>query len=276
MIPIKYFENDIYSIIPTINNKNSITYMDFNYNYVNNSNTNYCNTSIYQKSIQLDYFEIEYNLYLNNNLLYKDIFYFIKNKIDKDIFTLIKNLGEKNRLNAPSNITNFNIEQIKKETNVTKNITQKIAGINNYIYTQGHALFANPRSDYIISNNKTYKYIFDNLDINEIIFDNKSNYLTISNIPYLVNDNIDDDIILIGRKASKNDPGVYCAILTDEDGNIIINEMSNISYNKKKIIQYRVFDIGNNPEYQFMKLDIRSLSYYRGKKLKRIKEIYGT
>ena len=274
MIPIKYFENDIYSIIPAINSMNSITYMDFNYNSNNNKNSyNTINSSIYQKSIQLDYFEIEYNPYLNNNnLLYKDIFYKIKNRIDKDIFTLIKNLGEKNRLNAPSNITNFNIEQIKKETNVTKNITQKISGINSYIYTQGRL----GPSNYIISNNKTYKYIFDNLDINEIIFDNKSNYLTISNIPYLINDNIDDDIILIGRKSSKNTPGVYCAILTDKDGNIIINEMSDIYYNKKKIIQYSVFDIGNNPEYQFMKLDIRSLSYYRGKKLKRIKQIYGT
>jgi hypothetical protein len=293
MIPkinIKYLENDIYSITPTKNITSSISYIDFNYtspqpvvqsnnilNYTKGvilSGYNTVSPNVYLKNIQLRRLEIPINTYLCNTNNTIQIFNVIKNEINKDAFKLMTSLGEKNRITAPTNITNLDIKTLKQKYNdrLSRSIISKFISTSNYIANQGRLGAA----QYLISNFKTYNYILSNLDTIYLFYDKNGNlFIDSGHTTYLIDDLVDDDIIIFGRKNRNDQSGVHCAILTDENNDIIFQKMSSFdNFNTKLIMFYEVFDIGKNPEYQYIKINTRTLEYYRNKKLQRIKKLY--
>lgn len=284
MIPkinIKYLENDLYSIRQTQTTRSSISYFDFNYSppvqTLNLSSYGTVGPNVYLKNIQLKKLEFLIDPYLNEYMVSQVCFETIKNEINKDAYKLITSLGEKNRLTAPTNITNFNIKELKEKygDRFTKSVMSKFISICNYIASQGRI----GPAQYVISNPKTYKYILSNLDTIDFTYDKNGNFfIDNGHTPYIVDNLVDDDVIIFGRKNKIDQSGVHCAILTDENNDIIFHKISSadtFTQQSKLVMYYEVFDVGVNPEFQFMKINTRTLAYYRFLKLKKIKELYG-
>jgi hypothetical protein len=281
MIPkinIKYLENDIYSIISSKNITSSISYIDFSYTQpqptLNASSSSAYGTvspNVYLKNIQLKRLEIPINTFLCNTNNTEQIFNIIKHEINKDAYKMITLLGEKSRITMPTNLSDFNIKKLKDKYNdrLSRSIIAKFISLSNYIANNGRIVPA----QYVISNFKTYNYILNNLDPIDLTYDKKGNFfIDNGHTPYLIDDLIDDDIIIFGRKTQNDQSGVHCAILTDENNDIIFQEVKSFdNFNNKLIMFYEVFDIGKNPEYQYIKINTRTLEYYRNKKLQRIK-----
>ena len=245
---------------------------------LSNSPMSTISPNIYQKTIQLHKLDIPISIDKFSNIgdlqethiLYNNI----KNAINKEYFKIITELGEKNRVDSPVDRLDIFIDKLKKDYpksgELGRNIYSKFMSSSNYIATNGRI----GPGQWLVSNTKTYKYIINYLNM-ELMYDADSNLL-IGNMPYVVNDLIDDDIILMGKKNNISQPGVNCVILTDDDGYIITQEyISSTGYSKILSVFFSIDDIGLNPEHQFFKINTRSLTYYRCKKLKRIKELYG-
>ena len=273
-IKTELFDNKFY-IVKGVNNKANIQFVDLQ---KTSSQQGQISPQIFTKNIQLHRLDIPVSINANINDLQETyiLYNHIKNEINKEYFKLITELGEKNRIDAPMNHFDISITKLKEiypNHDIGKIIISKFISSSNYIATEGRIGPAR----WITSNNKTYKYILDNL-LDSTYLDNN---LLIGNIPYIINDAIDDDIILLGRKNTISQPGVFCTILTDENGYIIIQEHFNYQdynpgiYQKTLSIYYSVDEIGFNPKTQFLKLNTKSLGYYRAKKLQRIKELYG-
>ena len=102
----------------------------------------------------------------------------------------------------------------------------------------------------------------------------KNDGLWIGNIHFIVNENVENDKIIFGRKNSIDQPGIHCIICGDKD--IVLQEFVDPNnFNTKLVMNFKILDVGFHPEYNYNKTDTKSLSYYRNQKLKRIKEIYG-
>lgn len=282
MIPkinTKYLENDIYSITNSKKITASLSYIDFSYTAppptlnVSSSSYGMVSPGVYVKNIQLKRLEISINNYCNTNNT-EQIFNIIKHEINKDVYKMITQLGEKSRIEIPSNISDFNLKILKEKykDRLSRAILSKFISLSNYIGNQGRI----GPAQYAISNFKTYNYILNNLDPIDLSYDKSGNFfIDNGHTPYLIDDLIDDDIIIFGRKNSNNQSGVHCAILTDDNNDIIFQEISSFGeINKSLIMFYDVFYIGNNPEYQYIKINTRTIGYYRNKKLQRIKELY--
>ncbi len=288
-LPINIFNNDLYSITG-VNAKNvSISYIDLQYTTSTTCTTlqsgnNYPITvspNVFSKSIQLDYVDISFKHYTINNEIedMKILLDNLKNEINKSYFKQLTNLGEKHRITAPMNSFDINISDIKlkynsKDKNISQNVSRdiisKLMMSSNYIAT----ICRFGPAQWIISNTNTYRYILENIDSANLTFNN--NNMLFGNMPYIVDDLIDDDIILIGRKNDSTTPGLHCFILTDENKNIYFEKFSDVSnYQRTYRFYYKIDLIGTTPEYNFLKLNTRTISYYRAKKLKRIKEVYG-
>ncbi len=285
-IPISVFNNDFYSINGVNAINVNISYMDFQYSTttctttIPTGNGSYPITvspNVFTKSIQLDYLDISFNPYSRNSDIenMKLLFDNIRVELNKSYFKRLTDLGEKHRITAPMNSFDINMRDIKlkcklEKKSVSRNIISKLMMASNYIAAIGRF----GPAQWILSNSNTYKYILENIESDDLTFSN--NIMTFGNIPYVVNDLIDDDIMLLGRKNDSTSPGLHCFILTDKNNNIHISEIINsYDYQKTYRIYYKIEEIGINPEYNFLKLNPRTLSYYRAKKLKRIKEVYG-
>ena len=193
----------------------------------------------------------------------------IKNTIFNDFFKKVAILGEQNRL---TNIKfDIDISEIKKNSsNIGRSIIARLNNASNYIASQGRL----GPAQWFASNNKTYVYILSYMTDLNLTYNNDGQ-LMIGNAPFIINDLIDDDMILLGRKNSIEQPGIHCIFKTDSDSNIRFQEYSSIGYrdNINFITEYAMDDIGSKPCLQYFKINTRSIGYYRKLKLQRLKEI---
>jgi len=272
MIPkinVKFLENDFYNVKGTNIQNVNIAYIDFLYQQAQtqtlqpSTHFNTITPQVYTKNISLTKtLQIPIDYYTKD----KDIFYFIKNELNKEFFKKITILGEQHRLKTIN--FDIDIQKIKQNSiHVGSSILNRLVSISNYIYTESRI----GPAQYFISNKKTYNYILSYIsDINLTYKDNK---LMIGNTPFIINDSIDDDIILVGRKNSLEQSGVHYLIYTDKNNNIELHEIMGFM-NRNLILHYEIFDIGIGPELQYLKINTQSIAYYRNKKLQKIKAIY--
>lgn len=285
-IKIELLNNDFYSVTGVNAQKVNISYMDFQTTTTTTSTTTsqYGNMypitispNVFTKTIQLEYLDISLNPYFDFKDM-KNVYFLydkIKSEINKSYFNKLTELGDKNRDTAPVNMLDINLKDIKlnfknENRNISRQIITKFNTSSSYIATTGRI----GPAQWILSNSNTYKYILSHLDSDQLEF--KDHKLMIGNIPYLVNDSVDDDIILFGRKNRVDSSGIHCFILSDDSKNIYFQEIcDSVTYQKRYRIYYKIDDIGINPEYQYLELKTRNISYYRAKKLQKIKELYG-
>jgi len=276
MIPkinIKHLENELYSVKSTPNKICNIQYFDFQFG---TSNLNSSSTSIQtispnimQQNITLDSsVEIEfsyYHQYNPNDDIY--IFNAIKNKINNDFCKNVTILGNKHRSDGVK--FDINIKEIKElyPIDYQKRIYYKLNNASNYISKESRY----GPSTFFLVNNKTYDYILTNLTDQLLSYNNK-NQITINSAPFIINENIDDDIIVTGRKGTLDQPGLHCVINTDDQENLNIIEQHNYGtyLGKKYILHYKIFELGNNSFKSYLNMNTKSLAYQRFKKLQKI------
>jgi hypothetical protein len=277
----EYFETELFKIKETKEDKLSIMFVDFQYSSpATNSQNNYptISSGVFTKYVTLDSMAITIpsegsSLSFSPTGPLVNISDMLLDELNKKFIEIISDLGEKNRELA--HIKNFDInisDMKKKQMDISRGIIAKIHNISNYIATQGRI----GPAQYIISNYKTYSYILKYLGNVNILF--KNNELWIGNIKYIIdiNNNVEEDTILIGRKNSIDQPGVHCLILTDENGDILFDEfVEPINYTKTYIMYYKIVELGFHPQSQYYKIKTRDITYYRNLKLQRIKELYG-
>ena len=283
-IKLNELENDLYTIKESKSKNFSMVFVDFQYPGYNSS-LGSSSGSPYQQTISPNvftkYVSLNSLIFQTNNLTIDDIKY----EINKEFIKKITELGEQNREFAPKTSPttskfDINIEQMKMNIIDSKNVTQsawisrkiitKILNITNYIAINGRI----GPAQWLISNSKTYHYILENLG--NVNFLMKNNILNLGNMPYIINELVENDIILLGRKNNIDSPGVHCIILTDDDGYILFNEISYPDKDYTNLTMYcSVVNVGFYPYYQYFKTNTRDIKYYRNMKLQKIKEIYG-
>jgi len=252
-------DNNFYTIKGTTQDTTNIRFVNFQYGVSPN---------IYQKAVK-----VQSLTFLNKDITIKDI----KNEIDKDFFKIITGLSNQHSEIASSILPNIskkfdiNIKDLKsKGLSVDRTIIAKFNNVSNLIAVEGRI----GPSQYIVSNNDTYNYILNYIGHNQFLFHN--GIMMIGNMPYIINDNIEGDIILLGRKNRIDQPGVHCLILTNDKGDILFDTTYDPKMiNKKVTIYYKIVDLGTHPYYQFYSIKTRNIAYYRKLKLKRIKDLYG-
>jgi len=272
-IPIKYLENDLYSIVASNNNNASIMSMDLNYsspptqpssNFYNTSYMQTISPNVMTKNILIDsqiVIETNYTSGIDQNL--EGMFRYIKNELNRDFYSKITPLGEKHRMEDIN--WDIDISKIKQQgKDIPKTIWAKLNNSINYIANKNRIGPAN----FLVSNSKTFEYIFSYLK-DELLQYTPEGRLQIGNVTFTVDDSVEDDFILLGRKNKLDTAGVHCLIKTDIDNNIDIYEEAN-TYRRTFILNYKMFDIGSNPHYQYLKLNTQTISYYRNKKLQKI------
>lgn len=277
MIPkinIEYLKNEKYIIAPTYNKISEINFLDFQHTLSTTTASPYYSTiglNASKKILKLRSISIEIPfdipfLQHDNNLLYQQLFFNIKSTLDKEFCKKITELGEKHKnLDLKFDIDISGELRKNKNIDITRYIFGKLFSASNYIATQGRI----GGSHYFLSNKKTYNYILSYLSTTGLIYTN--NNLIIGNSAYMIDDEIDEDIIIAGRKNDMTQPGVHCIILTDTNKDIYFDQIQTFQ-GTKLIMYYDIFDVGNNPEYQYFQINTRTLSYYRKKKLDKIKQ----
>ena len=276
------FDNKFYIVKPVNRDVVNVQFIDFQYSTNPAPSTVYPNVigpNIFTKTIKLHRLDIPIDRFMKMDETKETYLFYnqIKNEINKDFIRIITELGEKHRIDSPMDRLDIDITKLKKtypedsKEKIGRKIISKCISSSSYIATDGRI----GPAQWVTSNNKTYKFILDNLSDDILTYDDDKNLL-VGGMPYIINDEIGDDIILLGRKNTLEQPGVICTILTDDNGYIYTQEVSGFnSYQRTLSIYYSVDDIGFNSIRQFLKLNTRSLSYYRAKKLRRIKELYG-
>jgi len=275
-IKTKLLENDFYTVKDINNTMSEISYIDMTYTSATSTSPAIVTPNIFKKLIKLHKLEISISKYVNMFDIQDvhNIYSIIKKEIDNEFFKKATELGDKNRFDAPIDRLDIDIDKIKTECEgnrekMSRFVMSKCINSSNIIAVNGRI----GNAHWISSNRKTYNYLINYFD--SFSYDGKK--INIGNIQFNINDSVDDDILLIGRKNSIDQPGVHCFVLTDEDGYILFNEYITVGdpFNKTYIIYYAIEDIGTQVETQYLKLKTRSISYYRRKKLEKIKALYG-
>lgn len=275
-------ENSLYSIKGTTETTCNIMFVDFQYSTStqpitstltrNTSTTSYPNTigpSVYSKTIKLK------QIILDKRYLSPE---YIRNEINKDFYQLAIFQGKQNRETAPIKNFDINIREIKKKkvdyelNDIARSIIGRFNHVSNYIAVTGRI----GPVQYFISNMNTYQYILEYLNDIPSLFNDKGQMM-IGNMNYIIDNLIDDDIIVAGRKNSIDQPGLHAFILTDNDGFIQTVEYADMSFknNYDVGIYYDVQAVGLSPQYNYFVINTRDIAYYRKLKLQRIKKIYG-
>ena len=283
-IETKLFNNDFYEIKGIKDTNFNINYVDLQgtlnsiptstyqglplYQHMSQSLNNMQTLTVYSKNIKLKQLFIEIDPLINfidSNFL---ICQQIKYEIDKEFFKLVTNLGTQHRdIDLKFDLTD---RQLDKSTDKYELIIARLMNASNYIATQGRI----GPGQWIVSNGKNYNSILNHIKNINLLY--KNNNLIIRDKPFIINDLIDDDAIIIGRKNKIDQPGVHCFLLTDENDNIIFTEILNpMSYKKTLIVQYAIESIGNQSYLQYFRINTKDISYYRYKKLQKIKDLYG-
>lgn len=275
-IKVELLDNVFYTIIPTDRKNGSLYFLDYQ---ISNSNSNSqqqmswsCN--VYTKNINLEKLVISIDKKYENicGIKYQEYVYKnIKDVLNKKYFEIITRLCKKHRSNKKYDI---NISELKeKKLDIGKHIISKVVSIGNFIATEGRI----GPSHWAISNKNTYDYILLHLgDMNSytpnIRFENGN--LQLTNIQYLIDESIEDDIIIHGRKNDNTQTGVNCAILSDSDGHIYFDIYED-EYTKNLVMYFSFCEVGFEPENHFYVQNTRDIKYYRRKKIEKIRELYG-
>lgn len=254
-INLDLFDNIFYQIKGTKNQQSDVYYIDFKYE-TDGDETIIDGPDTYKQSIDLKKYVIE-----------KIDFEIIKKEIDKDFGLIISELGEQNRiyLNKIMKNPNFsekfdlneNVLLEKAEGDISKvgrfmvsksNITASI------IATEGRIGPAH----WMLANQKTYDWFVKKIGTN--LFTENNDKLFLANIAIDVNDSIEDDVLIEGRKSHINQPGLTCVILVDDDNNIIYEEDE---ITKEISIFFKIISYGFFPHKQFMKMNVEHESSNR-------------
>lgn len=266
---LELLENNFYTIKGTSQDSTNITFVDFQYNPIAGpvgSNTfTTLSPNIFQKTIKVQPLTL-----LKKDLTIENI----KNEINKDFFKVITGLANHHRefFTQGSKKFNIDVKDLKKRgIDVSRGIIAKFNNASNLIAVEGRI----GPSQYLVSNGETYDYILKYIGHNQFLF-NTNGMMMIGNMPYIIDNSIEDDNILFGRKNSIDQPGVHCLILTDDKGDILLDETADPEFiNNKITIYYKIVDLGFHPYHHFYSIKTRNIAYYRNLKLQRIKEIYG-
>lgn len=245
----------------------TVMFVDFQYGgLLNNPSTSIPTISpnVFQKT-----FHLSPLAFSSKNLTIETI----QNEMNKNYIQKISELGEQHReleitlaKKFDINVNNMKRKGIPPE----RGIIAKFYNASNLLATEGRI----GPAQFIVSNSKTYSYILNFIGSMQFLY--KGNELWIGNMPYIINESVEDEKILLSRKNQIDQPGVHCLIMVDDDGYIMFQEMFNPdNFDTKLVMNYCIDSVGYHPYYQIMKLDIRDIAYYRNKKLQRIKEIYG-
>jgi hypothetical protein len=269
------FDNKFYTVKKVNNDIVIVQFVDYQYSNPNAAN----GINIFTKTIKLKRLDIPIDKFMQMDETKEAYLFYntIKNEINKEFIKIITELGDKHRVDSPMDRLDIDISKLKKtypddsKDKIGRRILSKCISSSSYIATDGRI----GPAQWILSNNKTYKFVLDYLSDSLLTYDDTSNLL-VGGMQYIINDEIDDDIILVGRQNKIDQPGVLCTILTDENGYIYTQEVAGFNnYQRTVSVFYSVDEIGFNSIRQFLKLNTRSLGYYRAKKLQRIKELYG-
>lgn len=264
-INLEILKNNFYSVNCAKNINNTISFIDFT------TTSTTISPNIFQKNFTLNKLSIslgnsyKYNYYNNQINFQYSLYNQIRNELNKVFFEKITKLGELHRRGD----IKFDLDIKDKSENMGRRIYSRLLNVSNYIATQGRI----GPAQWFVSNTKTYNYVLSNL-IDMTLNYNSSNELMIGNTPYIINDLVDDDVILLGRQNKMDTAGVHCFILSDDNNNIDVQQITYPTGDSELIMFYAIEDIGLHSEYQFFKINTRSLSYYRYKKLEKIKELY--
>ena len=262
----KELENNFFTIERTTQDIANVIFMDFQYSApIPTTNTSFPTLSpnIFQKTVKvlpITFLKKDFN---SEN---------IKKEINKDFFKVITDLAKQHRELSLDKNFDIDIKELKRKGDyITRSIIAKSNNVSNLIALKGRI----GPSQYLASNSKTYDYILKYIGHNRFLF-NQNGTMMIGNMQYIIDDNIEDDIILFGRKNKIEQPGVHCLILTDDKGDILVHETVDPEMiNNKVTIYYKIIDLGFHPYYQFYFIKTRGVGYYRNLKLQRIKELYG-
>ena len=259
-IPTAAFENKFFTIIDDKNDTNSVivTSVDFSQSTMS--------PAILNKSFIFKTINISVSRYTQHDEEIRFLYNSIKTNIYKEFFKQITILGEKNR---SANIKfDIDIPDIRKNSkNIGRSIVARLNNASNYIASQGRI----GPAQWLVSNNKTYNYILSYMTDLGLIY-NSDGQLMIGNAPFIIDELIDDDIILLGRKNGIEQPGVHCIIKTDSS-HIKFQEYSSYNTDINYIAETVIDSNGFQPHLQYFKINTRSVSYYRMLKLQRLKEL---
>jgi hypothetical protein len=266
-------ENDLYSIKGTITDRTNVMFVDFQYSntpitpLTSGAYPSVVSPNIFTKLISLDKSAFYITTGSPNIDMSKEI---VTRELNREFIKVLSELGEKHREKEDFKRFDINVSDMKKKgAEVPRGIIAKILNLANLIAIQGRI----GPLQYLIANNKTYNYILNNLGSN-VNFMVKNGNLWFGNVKFIVDDSVEDDKILCGRKNSIDQPGIHCLILTDENGDILFQEYIGDNFNKKYIFYYKIVDLGFHPEYQYFKVDTRDIKYYRNMKLINIEKVY--
>jgi len=265
------FDNNFFTVKYINQPQGSISYVDFQ---VTPSLNSFLPASmspiVMSKNIKLKQLVIPVNFYSIDTDLFWSIYYTIINEIKREFFKKITVLGEQNRNNQDINFDIIPRNIKKNNQDVGNSILNRLNNASNYLAFQGRI----GPAQWLISNKETYNHLLSfMIDLN--LTYNKDNHLMINNMSFFVDELVDDDIILVGRKNTVQQPGVHCFILTDEQGNIQFHEISNSMNYNNLIMYFAIEDFGIQPYLQYFKIHTTDLAYQRYKKLNKIKQIYG-
>ena len=236
MIPIinaDLFENSFYSVTPINQPTAQVSYIDFIYSSpTNSSNFGIVSPSIMSKTINVKKLVIPINPYLNYKIEPLYLYNLIKNEINKEFFNIVTNLGEQHRkLDLKFDII---IREIKKTNkDIGRAIINRLNMTSSYIATQGRIGPAH----WFTANSKTYNYILSHLQDENLTY-NQDMIPMIGIRPFIINDSIDDNTILVGRKNKIDGSGVHCFILTNEQKNIEFQKIMNTGFYNKDLVMY--------------------------------------
>jgi len=260
-------DNKFFIIKGTNNNISSLYYLDTT---ITNSSLVLKPSTTISMDVNTKTFKIDNRIELNisktfNNFNFNDI----KDIINKDFINKITKLGKQNRNDYKDINLDISVKEYKFD--ISRKIRSKFNSASNIIGSIGRL----GPAQYTISNSKTYDYILSYINKDDIlVFDNA--ILNIGGMPYLIDNSIEDDIILFGRKNEIDRTGVHCLILTDDDNNIRFDKIdSPYSPYSKLIMYYKLIEIGNEIQTQYLSINTRDITHFRYKKLQRIKELYG-
>jgi len=288
-IKTEYLKNDFYTVIPINQTQSVFNTVDFQISnptptapstlYTSKLSTlSTLSTTVITTNVSLKPLIIPISANFNNINQNLNIYSIIKKHIDEEFFKKLTEFGEIHRnLDIKFDLYIKDTDNIDKYNSIInayqdgQKILNKITNASHYIASQGRV----GPGQWIIGNRKTYNYLLKYMsDIN--LTYNSNNQLMIGKSPFIINNTIEDDIVLVGRKNLIDQPGIHCVILTDNNGCIDIKKASNsFSMTANLMLYYALVEVGSQPFLQYFKMNTKSLSYYRYKKLEKINKIYG-
>ena len=261
----EYLNNDFYTITPINQQQVQVFCSDFQLSPTSTSIISFTPTSkIVNANKKLMISIPSYTNLIDIDYI-KEVFFIIKNEINKDFFKEITMLGEQHRNNQELKFDVIPLDIKKDSIYLGDGIYNRLNNACNYLASKNGI----GPAEWLISNGKTYNHLLSFM-LNMNLVYNKNGQLMINNKPFFIDESITDDILLIGRKNTVNQPGVHCYILTDSNDNILFNEIISSGMNKSLLMYYAMEDIGSHSYLQYFKINTTNLAYQRYKKIKKI------